>query len=208
MTPEQLVQARRSLDAAFRVEFMISLAQFVVAWCVLTAIIFSATAADAPWVMIVVLGGAGILALPVAVVDLLVVLDAVLHVLTGQSGWLLGYLQQTVKVPKVESAPLPAGRRAIVGLARVFAWAVPWRPLSIVAVSYLSRTKEVAKCVFEYQVARRAAQEALAASSISVTQETQAVVQRGRYVPQEIERSAIYLTARRSWMSRDFAAIA
>jgi hypothetical protein len=186
--------ARERHDIAFRLDVLKAIGQFAIAWTVLTAIFLSSAQAGMPWVFYCVLAIVTVGSFPVALADLMMVVDATLHVLTGQSFFVVAILKSMAaegadRSPSERTKPsrLPA---LIVGL---LSWGVPWRPLSKVAAAYLGRTADVVRAATALQ-----REKVKRVNATTHTQEIVAVARSPRALAREIEGRVVSRTFSRN----------
>jgi hypothetical protein len=187
--------ARERHDILFRLDVMKAVGQFAIAWCVLTAVFLTSAQAGFPWIFFLVLALVAIGSFPVALADMMMVVDAALHVLTGRSYFVVAMLKSMAAEGNNAGAIDRSQRTRLPALiVSVLSWGVPWRPLSKVAAAYLGRTAEVVRASAALHKSKRAQPAAVTTK----TQEMVAVTRTSRALSYQIEGSVVSQTFRRT----------
>lgn len=186
MNENRVWSSREQLDMLWRIEVMRSSLEFAFAWAVLLFTYLSALEVGLGAWVIGVWALLAVLTLPVALAELQVILDAVYHVVTGRSGFLLAQLQQMASELSAPTRPIAGWAAVYVRLVRVLAWFVPWRPLAKVALAYLARTRTITAFLVELREAELAASKSRPVNA-TATQEMIAVKTTPRRVGRDLE---------------------
>lgn len=192
MDKKSLSKVRNYMEYMARADIALAILQFALAWTVVSVLAIGAERLGAPWGLYAILGVILLVALPIAVADLLLILDAVMYILSGRSTWLVGQLRIMREEKENGRPPVSPGIRAYVRVARILSWAVPWRPFSVVAMSFMSRTSDVVRAVLELVDAPDRRHQLVVS-----TQETIALSSETRFIAFELEGSVARATARR-----------